>query len=149
MIEKYKIDGTGLINYAALCENVNKVFFEGSDPIGVIENSKSTANFSDMEKDTLIALLGAIKNEVLHKRILIKPQFQDYDRTKSCHVTSEQFRRVMKELKLIPPTEELYQLLLRKYFDKGNIREVNYFKFCADIDRPQDMFPEYVAKKPK
>ena len=39
--------------------------------------------------------------------------------------------------------------MLFKYFDKGNIREVNYFKFCADIDRPQDMFPEYVAKNPK
>lgn len=43
----------------------------------------------------------------------------------------------------------MYQLLLRKYFDKGNIREVNYFKFCADIDKPQDIFPEYVAKNPK
>lgn len=40
-------------------------------------------------------------------------------------------------------------LLVRKYLDKGNIREVNYFKFCADIDRPQDIFPEYVAKNPK
>ena len=56
---------------------------------------------------------------------------------------------MLKELKIIPPTEGLYQLLLRKYFDKGNVREVNYFKFCADIDRPQDMFPEYVAKNPK
>jgi len=96
-----------------------------------------------------MALLGAIRYEIVNKRILIKPQFQDYDRTKSCHVTAEQFRRVLKELKLIPPTEGLYQLLLRKYFDKGNIREVNYFKFCADIDRPQDMFPEHVAKNPK
>jgi len=84
----------------------------------------------------------------MNKRILIKPQFQDYDRTNSCHVTAEQFRRVMKELKLIPEDEAQFQLLVRKYFDKGNIREVNYFKFCADIDRPQDMFPQYVPKKP-
>lgn len=148
LIQKYKINDSGLVNYAALCDNINQVFFEGSDPMGVIENSKSTASFTDDEKDTLIALLGAIKNEIVHKRILIKPQFQDYDRTKNCHVTSEQFRRVLKELKLIPPTEELYQLLLRKYFDKANIREVNYFKFCADIDKPQDIFPEYVPKRP-
>lgn len=26
---------------------------------------------------------------------------------------------------------------------------MNYFKFCADIDRPQDIFPEYVPKNPK
>lgn len=56
---------------------------------------------------------------------------------------------MLKELKLIPPTEDLFQLLLRKYFDAGNIREVNYFKFCADIDKPEDMFPEYVPKNPK
>lgn len=40
-------------------------------------------------------------------------------------------------------------MLLRKYFDKGNVREVNYYKFCADIDKPEDIFPQYVAKNPK
>ena len=54
----------------------------------------------------------------------------------------------MKELALIPPSEDLFQILLRKYFDKGNIREINYFKFCADIDRPEDMFVQYVPKHP-
>jgi len=136
LIAKYKIGNSGLVNYAQLCDNINFVFSDAADPVGVIENSKSTASFSDADKEIFMALIGAIKSEIVHKRILIKPQFQDYDRTNSCHVTGEQFRRVMKELKLIPPTEDLYQLLLRKYFDKGNIREVNYFKFCADIDRP-------------
>ena len=149
LIEKYKITNTGLVNYAAFCDNINHVFSDAADPLGVIENSRSTANFNDPEKEVFIALIQAIKNEIVNKRILIKPQFQDYDRTKNCHVTAEQFRRVLKELKLIPPTEDLYQLLLRKYLDKGNIREVNYFKFCADIDKPQDIFPEYVAKNPK
>ena len=54
----------------------------------------------------------------------------------------------MKELGLIPPEEGLFQVLLRKYFDKGNVREINYFKFCADIDRPQDMFVQYTPKVP-
>lgn len=30
--------------------------------------------------------------------------------------------------------------------DKGNSREVNYFSFCADVDRPEDMFPQLAAK---
>lgn len=135
LIQKYSL-GNGLVCYSKLCDNVDHVFSDAADPMAVIENSKSTANFDDSEKDLLMQLLGAIRNEIVFKRILIKPQFQDYDRTKSCHVTAEQFRRVLKELKLIPPTEALYQLLLRKYFDAGNIREVNYFKFCADIDKP-------------
>ena len=38
---------------------------------------------------------------------------------------------------------------MRKYFDKGNVRELNYFKFCADVDRPEDMFISYVPKHPQ
>ena len=48
----------------------------------------------------------------------------------------------------MPPSEELYQVLIRKYLDKGNIREINYFTFCQDIDRPEDLFNIYVAKNP-
>ena len=55
----------------------------------------------------------------------------------------------MKELNLIPPKEELFQVLIRKYLDRGNIREINYFKFCADIDKPEDIFVQYPEKHPK
>jgi hypothetical protein len=40
-------------------------------------------------------------------------------------------------------------LIIRKYFDKGNTKEVNYFQFCADVDRPEDMFPGYTSKRPQ
>lgn len=82
----------------------------------------------------MIELLTALRTQIVNKRILIKPQFQDYDRTKNCHITCEQFRRVLKELKIIPDNEADFQLILRKYLDQGNIREVNYFTFCADVD---------------
>jgi len=147
LINKYKCTN-GLINYADFCKNIDTVFSDKGDPTAVIENSKSSANFTDAEKDIVISLLAAIRTEIKNKRILIKPQLEDYDRTKSCHITAEQFRRVLKELKLIPPDESMFQLLLRKYFDKGNVREINYFKFCADIDRPEDIFPQYVPKNP-
>jgi hypothetical protein len=84
------------VNYADFCNNVDVVFDDTVDPIAVIENSKSTANFTNNEKDTMLALLSSIRTEITNKRILIKPQLQDYDRTKSCHITAEQFRRVMK-----------------------------------------------------
>ena len=139
----------GLVCYADFCDNVDVVFKDSCDPVAVIENSKSTANFTNDEMETLICLLEEIRIEIINKRILIKPQLADYDRTKSCHITAEQFRRVLKELGLIPPTEELFQLLIRKYLDKGNVREINYFKFCADIDSPKDIFLQYVPKNPK
>ena len=50
---------------------------------------------------------------------------------------------------MIPPREELFQVLIRKYLDRGNIREINYFKLCADIDRPEDIFVQYNDKHPK
>ena len=148
LLSKYKLP-SGLIDYSSFCSNIDHVFTDAADSYAIIENSKSSSAFADQEKDTILAILDAIRNEIKFKRVLIKPQFQDYDRTKNCHVTTEQFRRVLKELRLIPPSEDLFQLLVRKYLDMSNIREVNYFKFCADIDRPQDIFPEYVAKNPK
>lgn len=140
---------SGLINYADFCNNIDTVFAAGSDPVAVIEGAKSTAAFTDDDKATLVMILETIRSEITNKRILIKPQFQGYDKTRCSHITAEQFRRVLKELRLIPPTEPLFQLLLRKYFDLGNIREVNYVKFCHDVDHPEDIFPEYVAKHPK
>lgn len=46
----------------------------------------------------------------------------------------------------MPPSERVFELVIRKYFDKGNTKEVNYFNFCKDVDRPEDMFPGYSPK---
>lgn len=45
-------------------------------------------------------------------------------------------------------SEEILELIVRKYCDKGNTKEINYFKFCQDVDRPEDMFPGYTPKNP-
>lgn len=71
-MNKYRLD-SGLINYADFCGNVDYVFSDIADPNVIIENSKSTANFTDDEKDTLLALLSAIRTEIANKRVLIKP----------------------------------------------------------------------------
>lgn len=147
LIAKYG-QSNGLVCYANFCANVDHVFSDSADIRSAIDNSKSTAKFTAEEASCLASLLEAIRGQIRDQRILIKPQFQDYDKSKSCHITAEQFRRVLKELKLIPPTEELYQILIRKYFDMGNIREINYVMFCQDIDRPSDLNAPYVPKMP-
>lgn len=53
----------------------------------------------------------------------------------------------MKNLNIMPPSDRVFELIIRKYFDKGNTKEVNYFQFCADVDRPEDMFPGYTPKR--
>lgn len=107
LLTKYTQTG-GLVDYATFCANIDKVFSYDVNHRDFIENSKSTATFSESELDTLCQLLACIRSQIKNQRILIKPQFMDYDKTKSCHITVEQFRRVMKEIKLIPPSEELF-----------------------------------------
>ena len=74
-------------------------------------------------------------------RILLKPQFQDFDTTKCCHITVQQFARVLKQLNLMPSeSTPIFELVCRRYADRGNLKEVNYVKFCQDIDRAEDIF---------
>jgi len=57
--------------------------------------------------------------------------------------------RVLKSLGLMPPNQDMFDLLIRRYCDLGTTAEVNYYKFCRDLDNPKDIFPEYVAKRPE
>ena len=98
---------------------------------------------------SMIDLMTALNRHVVSHRILLKPDFMDFDRSKSQHITQQQFLRVLKKLNLMPESDEVFDLIIRKYCDRGNNKEVNYFKFCKDVDRPEDMFPAYQAKKPK
>ena len=97
----------------------------------------------------MIELMTALNRHVVSHRILLKPDFMDFDRSKSQHITQQQFLRVLKKLNLMPESDEVFDLMIRRYCDRGNNKEVNYFKFCKDVDRPEDMFPAYNAKRPK
>jgi len=46
----------------------------------------------------------------------------------------------------MPPSQEIFDLIIRKYCDLGSTAEVNYFNFCNDLDRAEDIFPNYVPK---
>lgn len=49
----------------------------------------------------------------------------------------------------MPPSEDIFDLMIRMYCDLGNTKEINYYTFCRDIDRPEDIFPEYKPKRPQ
>ena len=95
----------------------------------------------------MIDALQEMRRIVVANRIMMKPSFQDFDKAKCCHVTDQQFARVLKKLNIMPANEKVFELVIRKYFDKGNTKEVNYFSFCKDVDRPEDMFPDYAPKQ--
>lgn len=69
---------------------------------------------------------------------MLKQTFQDFDKTKCSHITVSQFSRTLTQLGLLPcPT--YFNLLIRKYIDNGNANEVNYVKFCDDVDNVAEM----------
>ena len=72
----------------------------------------------------------------------------DFDKSRCSHISVSQFSRVFKKLGIYPPSDSLFELITRCYFDMGNTKDANYVRFCKDVDRPEDMFPGYVPKKP-
>lgn len=145
LIDSYRVhDGTGMINYAAFVANINAV----SNPTEIINGTKSHAVFTDQEKEIVLEAVAHMNSKIKSERILLKPGFMDFDKSQQLHITSHQFLRVLKGLGLMPTSEEVFDLIIRKYCDRGTTAEVNYFKFCNDLDRPEDIFPGYVPKKP-
>ena len=78
-------------------------------------------------------MLQYIKWSVSSKRILIKNQLQDFDRTKCSFITRDQFTRVLDSLGLVR-NEELADLLCRKYCRSINPKEIEYPKFISDVE---------------
>jgi Ca2+-binding EF-hand superfamily protein len=148
LLAKYS-RGQGLYDYASFCANIDAVFGPEGNQAAAIHQSKSEALFSPEQQQRLVAVLETIRREVRNKRILIKPRLQDFDKTRSCHISSEQFRRVLKETGLLPPDEEDFQLVVRKYLDKGDLSQVNYVLFCREVDLPEDIAPAYRPKNPQ
>lgn len=67
------------------------------------------------------------------QRILIKQKLQDYDRTKSCFITKEQFVRVLDNLGLVR-NQLLVDILCRKYARSNNPKEIAYTDFITDVE---------------
>jgi hypothetical protein len=84
-------------------------------------------------------ILQYYRHIIKTKRIFLKQHFQDFDRTKSSHITIDQFGRVLNTLQLLP-NQQVLKVLVNHYMDKGvNSKEVNYVKFCEDVDDMQEM----------
>ena len=94
----------------------------------------SALKFTPEEQKQLEQLLKGYQSVIATKRLHLKPQFEDFDITKIGYVTKNQFCRILKQFNLTP-NDYLYNLLLKKYMDKGNLDEVNYYEFIRDVDR--------------
>lgn len=77
--------------------------------------------------------MGKYREEIRNRRVLLKPHFMDFDKTRTGHISKNQFLRILTQFGLCPDKEAV-NLIFRRYTDKGNLDEVNYYDFCKDID---------------
>lgn len=105
------------------------------------------------EEKLLAEVVAQLRKLVKDHNILLKPHFVSFDTTKRSHVTTGQFARVLKQLNLLPD-DKATDVLVRSYADINTLHDVNYVKFCEDIDTkctvglgdvPKDT-PEYFTK---
>lgn len=98
LIEKYRTDDN-MFHYADFCNNVNSAFTQkgiDKDPTATVKKVTAEDTFlarrkylemSEEDKQTLATVLLDYKRAIAHRRINLKPQFQDFDITKNGHVT--------------------------------------------------------------
>lgn len=82
---------------------------------------------SDQEEGELEATLRRIGTDVRHRRLLIKPFFQDKDKSNSGFVTNTRFRSIFDTMKLWITDREYY--LINKRFQAKAANEINYVEF--------------------
>lgn len=80
-----------------------------------------------MEEQELDKIMIRIGTDVKHRRLLIKPFFQDKDKSKSGFVTNTRFRSIFDNQKLWI-TDREYQLINRR-FQAAAANEINYVEF--------------------
>lgn len=82
---------------------------------------------SEAEEQELMGLMQRIGTDVKHRRLLIKPFFQDKDKSQSGFVTNTRFRSIFDNQKLWITDREYY--IINKRFQAGAANEINYVEF--------------------
>lgn len=139
----------GMFCYAEFCHDVDMAFtipyLEKTPLTSVAMPDASTTAPARRSRQSLTPatsmkvqeLEDKIRTRVTMRRMLIKPAFQDMDRTVTGKVTKNQFARVMQILGF-ELDETAIALLANSYCDRGNHRDFNYVDFCKSIDPKDD-----------
>jgi len=149
---KYKTaDAEFMINYKEFCASINSAFTSygiQKEPLvrvapvtneNTVPARRKYLQFNKEEQDMLEGIINEYKEAVRIKRVHLKPMFQDFDITRNQHVTKHQFLRTLEVLGVSAP-QDVMNVLLKAFMDKGNVDEVNYYDFCNAVDSSDDLF---------
>ena len=98
-----------LINYVAFCKFNDMIFTDSTlekDPLKRMDNFKAPSILdpkdvlNDQEELILVAALKRIGTDVKHRRLLIKPHYQDKDKTRAGFINFTRFRSIFDNFKM-------------------------------------------------
>jgi hypothetical protein len=125
-----------LVTYVPFCEEIGNIFTEKD--LEKIPTKRLTSfvapsilDPSDVlngqEEECLDALLHRFGEQVRLRRLLIKPFFQDKDKSRSGFISMTRFRQIMDNFKLHASEQEFK--LVNKRFQAKAANEINYTEF--------------------
>jgi hypothetical protein len=131
-----------MVDYVRFNLEIENIFTDKlleKDPLKTLTEFKASSILDPkdvlnaQEEQELDAVLTRIGTEVRHKRLLIKPFFQDKDKSKSSFIALSRFRSIfdMLHLKL---TEKEFQLIGKRFQAKAE-NEINYVEFDHVLKR--------------
>ncbi len=125
-----------LVNYVDFCEEVARIFTEKDlekNPTKRLSSFTAPSILdprdvlSSDEERALDALMRRLGTEVCHRRLLIKPFYQDKDKSASGFISMTRFRSIFDNFKLLASEQEF--ALINKRFQAKAANEINYVEF--------------------
>ncbi len=137
-LEKYYATPTdaGLVNYTQFTEELDAIFTNKAlekNPTARVNNfnAPSILDPKDVlntaEEEVLVECLQRLGTDVKHRRLLIKPYFQDKDRSRSGFIAFTRFCSIFDNFRMQVSQQELD--IIQKRFQAKAANEINYVEF--------------------
>lgn len=125
-----------LINYVDFCKQNDLIFTD----VNLEKEPTKTLNrfvapsildpkdvLNDEEEQILIGCLMRLGTDVKHRRLLMKPHYQDKDRTRAGFINFTRFRSIFDNFKMRVSDQEF--AIIAKRFAAKAANEINYVEF--------------------
>ncbi|KAG5882903.1 hypothetical protein JTB14_020171 [Gonioctena quinquepunctata] len=105
--------------------------------------SKDWQSVNTTTRDLCESAVDKVKQKIIHRRILLKPVFRDFDKHNNGHVSRSQMRQALHSNCILLSDEELFALEERFNDDVG----FNYFWFLKDVESASadPLYPQFIS----
>jgi len=108
---------------------------EGGGASPTVNGSMAAGALSENDRQTLAHVMREMARQVAHRRLELKPPFQDFDRLHRGYISATMFERVLSRLGILPDAAGCE--ILKKKFKEQNMdggQDVNYTAFIAALE---------------